>query len=251
MELIKATNLQKKFGNLVAVDGVDISVFGGQIFGFLGPNGAGKTTTIKMLTGVLLPDAGSIEIIGLNYKSNEIEIKKNIGVVPDEPPVFKHLKGKEFLQFIASIYGCVAESFNRIAELVELFQINFLEDYIENYSHGMRQKLMVLSVLMRKPKVLFLDEPTTGLDPYSARALKLILQRFAQEGSAIFFTTHILEIAEKVCDRLGLIVDGKVVATGNMDELRQQAGSSGDLEEIFLHLTGADEKQIMALLEEL
>ena len=251
MSILSAKNLVKKFGDTTAVDGVSLDIETGEIFGFLGPNGAGKTTTIRLLTGALSPDYGTIEIFGMRYDDNAIAIKRQIGVVPDEPPSFKNLRGWEFLKFIASIYRCEKDVFHRVDELCELLKIDFLDEYTDEYSHGMKQKLMVVSVLMRRPKILFLDEPTTGLDPFSARALKLLLRKIANEGAAVFLTTHILEIAEKMCDRLGVIVEGKIVAQGTIEQLRSQSGTEGDLEKIFLQLTGADESEIRKLIDEL
>ncbi len=251
MHAIFSQNLLKKFGEIFAVNDVSLDIESGEIFGFLGPNGAGKTTTIRLLTGALVPDSGTIEILGMRYENDAMAIKRQIGVVPDEPPSFKNLRGSEFLKFIASVYRCKKEVFHRVEELCELLKIDFLDGYTDEYSHGMKQKLLVVSVLMRKPKILFLDEPTTGLDPYSARALKLLLRKIADEGAAVFITTHILEIAEKMCDRLGVIVNGKIVAQGTMEQLRQQAGMKGDLEKIFLQLTGADEDEIRKIIGEL
>ncbi len=251
MDAVVAKGLRKSFGDVVAVDGVSLAVRRGEIFGFLGPNGAGKTTTIRMLTGTLLPDEGEVEILGMSYDSAELEIKRRIGVVPEEPPTFRNIRGWEFLQFVAAVYRCDDSVWTRVDELCQLMKIDFLDGFIDEYSHGMRQKLMVCSVLMRRPEVLFLDEPTTGLDPYSARALKLILRRLADEGAAVFMTTHILEIAEKMCDRLGVIVSGRMIACGTLAQLRQKAGTQGDLEKIFLQLTGADEEEIRRLVEEL
>ncbi len=250
-EVIFTRDVVKRFGDKVAVNRINLSVHRGEIFGFLGPNGAGKTTTIRLLSGALEPDEGVIRILGMNYKDDAIAIKERIGVVPDEPPRFKNIKGKEFLKFIASIFRCKNDVHDRLDELCELLNIDFLDDYIDNYSHGMKQKVMVASVIMRKPDIMFLDEPTTGLDPYSARGLKLLLRRMADDGSAIFLTTHILEIAEKMCDRLTVITDGKIVAEGTMEQLRSKAGTKGDLEEIFLQLTGAKESEIRKLVEEL
>ncbi|RKZ35129.1 ABC transporter ATP-binding protein [bacterium] len=267
MEKIVAKNLVKKFGDKVAVNDVSLTVHSGEIFGFLGPNGAGKTTTIRLLAGALDTDEGEIYIcknpapesedysqntpIMMNYENDYIEIKSLIGVVPEEPPMFKSIRGNEFIRFIASVYNCDEDIFQRLNELCELLHIDFLDEFIDNYSHGMKQKLMLVSVLMRRPEIMFLDEPTTGLDPYSARGLKLLLRRMADNGSAIFLTTHILEIAEKMCDRLTVISDGSVVASGNIEQLRAKAGTEGDLEQIFLQLTGADENEIQRLVDEL
>lgn len=249
--IIVAENIVKCFGGVAAVDGISLRVNRGEILGFVGPNGAGKTTTIRLLTGALMPDDGEIEIMKMKYKSDSIEIKRRIGVVPDEPPSFRNLRGREFIEFIASIYRCDERTLQRVHELCELMKVDFLPKFMDEYSHGMKQKLMVISVLMRKPEVLFLDEPTTGLDPYSAKALKLLLRRMANDGAAVFITTHILEIAEKMCDRLAIISGGKIVACGTMDELRSQSGTRGNLENIFLQLTGTNEEEIIKIVAEL
>ncbi len=249
--ILTAKNLVKRFGDKVAVNGISLELRSGEIFGFLGPNGAGKTTTIRMLSGTLEPDEGNISVFGKTYREAEIEIKRQIGVLPEEAPVFKNIKGREFLEFVASVYRCDENVFDRVEELCELLKIDFLDDYIENYSHGMKQKLMLVSVLMHNPKIMFLDEPTTGLDPVSARGLKLLIRKRADEGAAVFMTTHILEIAEKMCDRLAVISDGKIIAEGTIDQLRQKAGTRGDLEEVFLQLTGANQTEIQKIVDEL
>ncbi|MCD6531707.1 ABC transporter ATP-binding protein [bacterium] len=249
--LIEARNLVKRFGEKTAVDGVSLQVKKGEIFGFLGPNGAGKTTTIRMLAGALDPDEGEIQVFGTTYQQAEKEIKRRIGVLPEEPPVFKNITGHEFLKFVASIYRCGDEVFAKIDELCELLNINFLHEFVDNYSHGMKQKLMLVSVLMHDPEIMFLDEPTTGLDPVSARGLKLLLRKRVEAGATVFMTTHILEIAEKMCDRMAVISEGKIIAEGTIEQLRTKAGTSGDLEDIFLQLTGARESDIRKLVEEL
>ncbi|MFN3328701.1 MAG: ABC transporter ATP-binding protein, partial [Fervidobacterium pennivorans] len=208
---IKALGLTKKFGDFTAVDNVNLSVNRGEIFGFLGPNGAGKTTTIRMLTGVLKPTSGKVEILGLDMKDHETEIKRKIGVVPDEPKIYEHLKGYEFLDFVIAIYRLNKQELkNRIEELCNAFGVDYLSKFVGEMSHGMKQKLMLISVLMRKPEVLFLDEPTVGLDARSAKILKELLRKYADEGTTIFMTTHILEIAEKMCDRVAIINKGQI-----------------------------------------
>ncbi|MCD6551274.1 ABC transporter ATP-binding protein [Thermotoga sp.] len=250
--MIIAKGLTRRFGDFVAVDHIDLTVRPGEIYGFLGPNGAGKTTTIRMLTGVLKPTEGEIELLGMNMRSHEIEIKKSIGVVPDEPKIYTHLTGKEFLDFIMEIYGLNREETSRrIAELCEAFKVDYLGKRVGELSHGMKQKLMLVSVFMRKPRVIFLDEPTVGLDAKSAKILKLLLRKYADEGVTIFLTTHILEIAEKMCDRIGIINKGKLIAEGTMEELRKLAGQEkASLEDLFLQLT-AENEEIEEIIKEL
>ncbi len=238
---IVARNLKKFFGSTVAVNGVTFEVKSGEIYGFLGPNGAGKTTTLRMLTGILKPTSGKAEILGLDVFKHPLQVKEKIGVVPDEPNMYDNLTGREFLEFIGSVFSMKKEEMNeRISELCNAFDVNFLSKFIGDYSHGMRQKLMLVSVLMRRPKVLFLDEPTVGLDAKSAKILKMLLRKYADEGAAIFMTTHVLEIAEKMCDRIGIINEGKLIVEGTLNELRQRSKKES-LEDIFLSLTGEDE----------
>ncbi|SHH51801.1 ABC transporter ATP-binding protein [Thermosipho atlanticus] len=250
--MIKAKNLTKKFKDFIAVDHINIEVPKGQIFGFLGPNGAGKTTTIRMLTGTLKPTEGEIEILGLDMKKNEIEIKRRIGVVPDEPKIYNHLKGFEYLEFVMDIYNTNnSETLNRINELCKAFEVNYLEKLISDMSHGMKQKLILISVLMRKPEVIFLDEPTVGLDAKSAKILKELLKKYSEQGTTIFLTTHILEIAEKMCDVIAIINKGKIIAQGTIDGLKKQSGSKNKtLEDLFLELT-AQEEDIKRIVESL
>ncbi len=237
---IKALGLTKKFGDFTAVDNVNLEVKRGEIFGFLGPNGAGKTTTIRMLTGVLKPTSGKVEILGLDMKDHETEIKRRIGVVPDEPKIYEHLKGYEFLDFIIAIYRMNKQELkHRIEELCNAFGVDYLSKFVGEMSHGMKQKLMLISVLMRKPEVLFLDEPTVGLDARSAKILKELLRKYADEGTTIFMTTHILEIAEKMCDRVAIINNGQIIVESYIAELKEKHGKS--LEDIFLSLTATED----------
>lgn len=243
-EIIQAENLKKVFGKKVAVEDLNLNVISGEIYGFLGPNGAGKTTTIKMLTGILIPTEGTVKILDLDMTMDEIEIKRKIAFVPDEPKMYDNLKGWEFANFLMEIYGLdKEETVKRLDDICKAFEIDFLEKYISDYSHGMRQKLMLAVSLMRKPKVLFLDEPTVGLDARSAKILKLWLRKMADENeTTIFMTTHVLEIAEKMCDRIGIIKDGKLIAEGTLEELRKKSGKTTDsLEDLFLELTGGAE----------
>ena len=236
---INAENLTKRFGDIEAVKNLNLRVFSGEIYGFLGPNGAGKTTTVKMLTGMLRPTTGRIKILGLDMSKHEIEIKKRIGVVHEEPKLYSNLKGYEFLNFISEIYGI--DSGKRIEELCDAFSVDYLDKYISDMSHGMKQKLVLISVLMRRPEILFLDEPLVGLDARSAKILKGLLRKYADEGVTVFMTTHILEIAEKMCDRIGIIHKGQLIAEGTLDELRARVEAGSTLEDLFLQLTGESE----------
>ena len=241
---IEAFNLTKNFGSLTAVNNINLTVNKGEIFGFLGPNGAGKTTTIKLLTGLLKPTSGTAKIIGKDIQESPIEAKAVIGLVPDEPKIYEKLTGVEFLRFMGNLFGIEKDSIEKkIGELLKLFDLtNRGEELIQGYSHGMKQKIAIAGALIHSPKVLFFDEPTVGLDPKSARIIKDILKFRAKSGDCIFISTHILEIAERMCDRIGIIQDGKMVAEGNMEELRKLAkDDKGNLEEIFLQLTGGDE----------
>lgn len=240
--LIAAQGLRKAFNQTVAVSGVDLEVYGGEIFGFLGPNGAGKTTTIKMLIGLLRPTAGRALIGGYDIHATPVAAKALLGYVPDEPYLPEKLTAREFLQFIGGLYRIPnVDVARRGADLLKLFDLqDHADELIGGFSHGMKQKTALAGALLHDPRVLFLDEPTVGLDPRSARLIKDILRQLAARGTAVFLTTHILEIAERLCDRVAIIADGRVIASGTMNELRQ--GSTGQsLEDIFLALTGGAE----------
>ncbi|WP_448516043.1 ABC transporter ATP-binding protein [Pseudothermotoga sp.] len=250
--VIETQNLVKNFGKICAVKDLNLKVFQGEIYGFLGPNGAGKTTTIRLLTGTLRPTSGVVRVLGMDMRYNEIEIKRSIGVVPDEPRMYPNLKGYEFLNFTIEIFGLDRRAMReRIQELSTAFGVNYLDKYVSDMSHGMKQKLLLMSVLMRKPRVIFLDEPTVGLDAKSAKILKLLLTKYASEGCTIFMTTHVLEIAEKMCSRIGIIDKGSLIAEGTMDELRKLVKDNvASLEDVFLRLT-ATEEDILEIVEEL
>jgi ABC-2 type transport system ATP-binding protein len=237
IEIIGVSKIYGK-GKTKALDGVELKVRGGEIFGFLGPNGAGKTTTIKTMTGILKPDEGEISINGIDMLRNPVEAKKNIGFVPDNPEIFNRLSGIEYLNFIADVYevGSV-ERYERIHELAELFEIkDALPSSINSYSHGMKQKLVIIGALIHTPPVWVLDEPMVGLDPKAAFILKDMMKKHAEIGKTVFFSTHIMEVAEKVCDRIGIIKKGKIVFVGTIEELRQLRKGEEGLENLFLEL---------------
>ncbi len=245
--MIEAAGLQKRYGETLAVQGVDLQVQPGEIFGFLGPNGAGKTTTIKMLIGLLRPSAGAARIGGHDIQREPVAAKSLIGYVPDQPYLPEKLTAREFLEYIAGLYQLDrADARRRGDELLKLFGLAERGDeLVGGYSHGMRQKTALAGALLHNPRAFFLDEPTVGLDPRSARLIKDILREVADRGTAVFLTTHILEIAERMCDRVAIISGGRVIATGTLDELR--AGHTGEsLEDIFLALTGGSEEAEIA-----
>lgn len=246
--MIEALNLTRSFGSLIAVDQLNLNISSGEIYGFLGPNGAGKTTTIKMLTGVIAPSSGKIKIAGLDIERSKLEIKRLISVVPDEPKMYDNLKGVEFVKFIIDIYRLPPkETMSKLMDIADAFKIDYLGKYIGDYSHGMKQKLMVAIALMREPAVIFLDEPTVGLDASSAGKLKAWLRNMADKGTTVFMTTHVLEVAEKMCDRIGIIDSGRLIAEGTLSALREDFGSvESTLEELFLDITGDSSIEALA-----
>lgn len=239
--MIEFKNVSKSYiKDKKSVDSLNFSVQDGEIFGFLGPNGAGKTTTIKMLTGILDIDAGGdILIDGKSIKNNPLEAKKQFGYIPDSPDMFLKLKGIEYLNFIADVYEISkADRKERIENLAKKFKIyDDLDSQMESYSHGMRQKLMIVSVLLHNPKNWILDEPMTGLDPKSAFDLKEMMKIHAQNGNAVFFSTHVLEVAEKLCDRIGIINKGKLLFVGTFEEMKSKLKENASLEDLFLEIT--------------
>ncbi|WP_077303093.1 ABC transporter ATP-binding protein [Virgibacillus pantothenticus] len=246
MEAIRLTNLEKSYRRHKAVKDITLEVKKGELFGFLGPNGAGKTTTIKMLTGLLEPSSGTAAITGIDIWKNPIEAKKHIAYVPDQPNIYPKLTGWDYLEFIASVYRIPKDVFQEEArKLLDMFGLtNQAQDLIESYSHGMKQKIAICGALVHRPDVLFLDEPTVGLDPKSARTLKNLLRELCDSGMTVFLSTHILEIAEQMCDRVGIIFEGDIIALGTIEELRSR-GEYADksLEDIFLELTGGEDHQ--------
>jgi ABC-2 type transport system ATP-binding protein len=239
---VSTAGLTKRFGNLTAVDALSITIGYGEIFAFLGPNGAGKTTSVKLLTGLLRPDAGTALVAGFDIAREPRKAKARIGLVTDQPFVYPHLTGFEFMRLAGDLYGVPGDEQRRkIPELLAMFELEqWAGDPVEAYSHGMKQKLVLASVLLHRPSVLFLDEPLVGLDPKSARLVKDIFARLAKRGTAIFMCTHVLEIAEKLAHRVGIIHHGKIIAEATVDQLRSQAAHR-NLEEVFLELTGGTE----------
>ena len=238
--MIKIENVTKSYiRGKKSVDNINLEIKDGEIFGFLGPNGAGKTTTIKMITGILNPDQGDIYIDGKSIKKEPIEAKKAFGFVPDSPDMFLKLKGIEYLNFLAQIYEVPEKEKKEIIhKLTKKFEIyNNLNEQIESYSHGMRQKIVICGALLNNPKNWILDEPMTGLDPKSSFDLKEMMKEHSRKGNAVFFSTHVLEVAEKLCDRVGIINNGKLAFVGTLDEMKAQFNENTSLEKLFLEIT--------------
>jgi ABC-2 type transport system ATP-binding protein len=239
--MIKLSRLSKNYGTFTAVDGIDLDVPRGELFGFLGPNGAGKTTTLRMIAGILQPTSGSVEIAGVDVAKDPIAAKMKLGFIPDRPFIYEKLTGAEFLRFVAGLYdqeGPVVE--HRARELLALFDLEeWRDELVESYSHGMRQKLIISSAFVHRPDVIVVDEPMVGLDPKAARILKDLFREYTHRGHTIMMSTHTLEVAESLSDRIAIIQAGKIRACGTMAELRQHAtGGAAGLEDIFLKLTG-------------
>ena len=242
--MIRLDGVTKRYGTFTAVQPLDLEVPAGQLFGFLGPNGAGKTTTIRMLTGVLRPTAGRVLIGGHAVGESPAKAKQLLGYIPDRPFLYEKLTGSEFLRFVAGLWGqSGAEVERRSAELLELFELSAWKDtLIESYSHGMRQKLLISSALVHGPRLIVVDEPMVGLDPRAARLIKDLLRNFVDQGGTVFLSTHTLEVAEALCDRIAIIQEGRIRAEGTMEDLRAEAESgAAGLEEIFLKLTGGED----------
>ncbi|MCD4717680.1 MAG: ABC transporter ATP-binding protein [Desulfobacterales bacterium] len=238
--MIKLINLTKVYRGLRAVDGINLEIEKGHIFGFLGPNGAGKTTTIKMMAGVLSPTEGQIIINDMDLVKDPSGVKQCVGFIPDRPFVYEKLAGIEFLRFIAGLYHLDHTPLlsHRISELLELFELGqWGEELIESYSHGMKQRLVMCAALLHEPEVLIVDEPMVGLDPKGARLVKNIFKDQAVKGTTVFMSTHSLDVAAEVCDEIAIIQGGHIIARGTASALRRQAGVGGNLEQIFLKLT--------------
>ena len=241
--MISIKNVSKSYNKKnKIIENLNLEIKDGEIFGFLGPNGAGKTTTIKMLTGILDIDKGDILINNNSIKNNPIEAKKNFGYVPDSPDMFLNLKGIEYLNFIADIYEISKEKREeKIEELTKLFEINdVLNDKIKSYSHGMRQKIIIIGSLLHEPKNWIIAEPMTGLDPKSTFELKQIMKKITSENKSVFFSTHILDVAEKLCDKIGIINNGKILFVGTLEEMKKELKENKSLEELFMEITKND-----------
>jgi ABC-2 type transport system ATP-binding protein len=241
---IVTEKLTRRFGGLTAVDGIDLTVAAGQFFGFLGPNGAGKSTTIKMLTGLLAPTSGRVQLLGMDFSSNAVEVKRQIGVVPEGMGLFERLTGTEYLNFVGRMYGLDrATTRQRSEELLEFMQLaDRPKSVIADYSHGMQKKLALAAAVIHGPRILFLDEPFEGVDALAAGALKALLGRMTERGVTIFLTSHVLEIVERLCSHVAIIHKGRLVAQGSLEELRAgvagEEGSKSTLEQIFLSILG-------------
>ncbi len=240
--MIEIDNLTKTFGSFKAVDGLSLRVEPGEIFGFLGPNGAGKTTTVKILSGIMRPTAGRVIVAGHDVALEPLAAKRAMAYIPDEPFVYPKLTGWEFMRFIGDLYALsLSDQKKRIPELLEMFELTAHSgELLESYSHGMKQKLLIASVLLRRPKAVLFDEPTVGLDPKSIRRFKDLLADIAREGAAVFMCTHILDMAEKLCHTVGIIYRGRLIARGTVADVKKMAsGAQGPrtLEDVFLELT--------------
>lgn len=242
--MIDLWQLNKKFGNFHAVKDVTLRVWPGEIFGFLGPNGAGKTTTIRMMVGLMKPTSGRVLLDGKDITREPEEAKSILGFIPDRPYLYEKITGQEFLEFIADLHGFDSRDHRekRIAELLEFFDLQgWRRELVESYSHGMRQRLIIAAAMIHRPKVLIVDEPLVGLDPKGARLVKRLFFDLAKSGVAIFMSTHILEVAEEMCHRIGIINEGRLIALATLQELREKVRSGEErLEDLFLTLTGED-----------
>ena len=240
--MIEIDQVTKAYGNQIAVDNLSLRIAAGELFAFLGPNGAGKTTTIKLMCGLLFPTAGTIRIGGFDLQTQGDQARQLISYVPDQPFLYERLTGREFLQFIADMYGLPRDhGRQRIEAMIALFGLSpFVDDLTERYSHGMRQRTVFAGALLHEPKVLIVDEPTVGLDPKSIRLLKDLLRQLADGGTTVFLSTHSLDIAQELADRIGIIHRGRLIGLGTLDALRKQAALDGSLEEVFLTLTRPD-----------
>jgi len=242
-KIVEVVGLKKFFGDVKAVNGITFNIDKGEVFGLLGPNGAGKTTTIKLLLGLLEPNEGEMKVFGLNPERNEVEIKHRIGYVSEEPLIFKSLTPKDLFNFVASIRNLDEERTADLAKeyLESLEAIEYYEQLIATLSHGNKQKLQIIAAILHEPDLLILDEPLAGLDAKSVKVVKTILELHTQRGGSVLFSTHIMEIAQELCDRIGIINKGKIVGIGTIDELRIQSDKLGaSLEDVFLRLTEQD-----------
>lgn len=232
--MLDIKNLTKTYGEKKAVDSLSLHIAPGEIYGFIGHNGAGKTTTLKSVAGILQFDEGEISINGVSVRKNPLECKKRLAYIPDNPDIYEFMTGIKYLNFVADIFGVSSEErAERIGKYADLFELTKdLADPVSSYSHGMRQKLAVISAWLHEPRLIIMDEPFVGLDPKAAHTLKGMMREFCDKGNAIFFSTHVLEVAEKLCDKIAIIKDGRLVRSGTMEEVR----GDDSLEEVFLEL---------------
>ena len=238
--MIELVKLSKHYGKTRAVDGLDLSVSDGELFGFIGPNGAGKTTTIQMIGGLLAPTSGKVLIDGVDISKDPVAVKRKIGLIPDRPFLYEKLTGTEFLRFTADLFDVDKKEFNKKSdELLNLFGLrDRASELIEAYSHGMKQRLVMSAALLHDPGILIVDEPMVGLDPRGIKMVRNLFRRLADTGVTIFMSTHTLSLAEEICDRIGIINNGKLIATGTIDELKSSARlGQANLEQAFLELT--------------
>jgi ABC-2 type transport system ATP-binding protein len=237
--MIELDHVTKRYGSKLAVDDLSLVIGRGELFAFLGPNGAGKTTTIKLMCGLLFPTSGRVRIGGFDLAAHGREARQLISYVPDQPFLYEKLTGREVLRFIADMYGMPqARAQDRIERMIELFGLaGFVDDLTQHYSHGMRQRTVFASALLHEPQVLIVDEPTVGLDPRSVRLLKDLLREEVKRGVTVFLSTHSLDVAQEVADRIGVVGQGRLIGCGSLDALRRQAALDGSLEEVFFKLT--------------
>ncbi len=251
--MIQLAALTKRFGSFTAVDHIDLTVPRGELFGFLGPNGAGKTTTLRMIAGILRPSEGSVRIAGIDVTTDPVGAKSQLGFIPDRPFIYEKLRGMEFLHFVAGLYGQAGPDVERRGrELLALFDLEpWADELVESYSHGMRQKLIISSAFIHRPLVIVVDEPMVGLDPKAARILKDLFREYTRRGHTIMMSTHTMEVAETLCDRVAIIQGGRIRAAGTIAELRAEATSGAEgLEDIFLRLTGERAaRELVAVLD--
>jgi ABC-2 type transport system ATP-binding protein len=240
--MIELDHVSKAYGNKVAVNDLDLTIDRGELFAFLGPNGAGKTTTIKLMCGLLFPSTGRVRIASFDLRTHGPEARQLISYVPDQPFLYEKLTGREVMRFIADMYGMPKpRALERMDRMIELFGLGgFVDDLTQNYSHGMRQRTVFACALLHEPQVLIVDEPTVGLDPRSVRLLKDLLREEADRGVTVFLSTHSLDIAQELADRIGVVAQGRLIGCGTLDTLRRQAALDGSLEEVFLKLTEED-----------
>ena len=238
--MIELKDLTKRYSDIMAVDNINLFIPKGEIFGFIGPNGAGKTTTINMLGGILAPTSGTVAICGINMEEHPEKAKSKIGFIPDRPYLYEKLTGMEFLRFTADLYGVDEDAFLRKArEKLEMFSLtDWSDELIESYSHGMKQRLVMAAALLHDPEVIIVDEPMVGLDPVAINMVKDLFQRLAKQGVTVFMSTHTLKVAEDVCDRIGIIHKGSLIALGTTEDLKRDAhAAEADLEQVFIRLT--------------